>query len=454
MNIYDEFINSQNPFEVVKYFSQEENLEDDIVKFVSKYDYLSNDIKTRTIRPSITDYSQVAYNHIKKIISFKSQYLFGKNLILTGDVNEKFENEWNNNKLSSHYVKLCESLLAYGKAAEIIYIDNDNNIKHLPLISGKNGDEFYAFFDNNKKLGAFSRYYKIKEISNNKIINYNVCEIYTQSYKYIYKKLEKSSKWVFVDKYSYNKMPVVYYEIKRPLSYLLSDIQNNYNEVLNELSDVNSQIAYPILLALGELISYNDSNDNMQRNISNISPKEQNQEILNKLKTGGLKIAQLQGDGNDLKYLTWNSKPETLMFEIDNSEKLLYKFASIPNITIEDIKAMTNISGIALKVLFIDAEIDKYATFTKFFNLERTVNLYKYYLDLEDDIIVEPNSFLPQNTQEIISNLVLSKNNNIISQETAVGQNPLVKDAESEIDKIKEEQENQESEFQSPESYI
>ena len=51
--------------------------------------------------------------------------------------------------------------------------------------------------------------------------------------------------------------------------------------------------------------------------------------------------------------------------------------------------------------------------------------------------------FLPQNDAEKIENLTVARTGGILSKETAVEQNPLVKDPETEMERLKEDSNNE-----------
>lgn len=443
-NIYDEYIASANPQKIISYFNNENNISEDVVNFAEQ-DYYNSGMRARIKVPNLTNYSRNIYNLIKKIVDFRSQFLFAKGFDFENKTPEKtddfskFLNSWENSKLNSHYVKLATSLFAYGKSAEIITIDDENQVKHIPLISGKNGQEFYAFFDNNQNLAAFSRYYKIKELLNSEIKDVDICEIYTNEFHYIFKKYNRQ--WEEIDVLQIDKMPIVYYEMPKPISFLIKNLQDNYNEILNELSDVNSQVAYPFMIFMGDVLqTAYSSGDLIDKPFG-----ERQKAVMDKLNSGMMKAVSLEGD-SDFKIMNWDSEPKTLMFEIQNTKKMMYSLTSVPDLSLESIKdlGLSNISGLALQTLFLDSEISKQGDFNLFFEMKRAINLHLHALGINDiNITATTKSYLPKDMQEIISNLVMSVNSGLLSKKTAISNNPLVTNIEEEIENINED--NQQS---------
>ena len=229
-------------------------------------------------------------------------------------------------------------------------------------------------------------------------------------------------------------MPVVYYEMPNPYALQIKDLQDNYNQILNELSDVNSQVAYPFLIMVGEMLNVGD------KELSEIPYLERSKYLLDKLNTGAIKSANLEGD-SDLRFVSWNAEPKTLMYEIDNTKDLMYKLTSTPDLSLENIKSITGISGLALQILFLDSEIAKQGDYTLFFELKRAMNLHALFLGLDLDLAAETKSFMPNEIKEIITNIALSVQNKLISQQTAVEINPLVKDVVEELSRIEAEKE-------------
>ncbi len=433
MNIYDNYIRANNANDVVEYFKG--------TAFNPKIDYYNGKMPARQIKPKLTDYSEKVYNFIQKIVDFKSQYLFGKGVDfenLNPENNIGFEDfviSWEKSKLTNHYVKLATSLFAYGESAELIALNDDGSISHIPLL--RNETDFFAFFDNDGTLAAFSNYFTVKELKGKEIVDVPYCQIYTKDFKYTYKdingwKLSENPEPIL-------KMPVVYYSAKSVVERIKNQ-QDGYNELANELSDVNSQASYPFLVMIGNAINLLFGGEDL----GNKSISERTTAFMDKLNSGMMKGVVLDGDEKaDFKILSWDKEPKTLMFELENLKTLMYKFTSVPDISLENLKSITNISGFALQILFLDAEISKSTDFGVFFELKRAINLHKYYAKLNVDVKAVTKSFLPKDQAEIITSLAVATTSGTMSNQTAIAKNPYVTNPESEKTLIEKEKEAQ-----------
>ncbi len=434
MNIYDEFINSNKPDEIIDYFQGKPK--------DKEIDYYNGKMPARQIKSQLSKPSEKVYNFIRRIVDFKAQYLFGKGIELENlDQNkitgfENFSKSWNDLKIVSHYVELATSLFAYGECAEIIILSDDNKVRHYPLTKDK--DDFYPFFENDGSLGAFARFFSVKELIDNEIVNVPNCQIYTNEYNYIFE--EKNSWKLTKEPEPILKMPVVYYSTTSVVD-KIQDQQDGYNELANELSDVNSQASYPFLVMKGYPVNIQLNGDSLQ----NKPVSEQTTAYMDKLHTGALKGVALDGDDNgaDFKIVSWDKEPKTLMFELENLYNLMFKFSSVPDVSFENLKGFNNISGFALQFLFLDAEIAKNGDFLIFFELKRAINLHKFYGNFDTDLKAIPKSFLPKDQENIINSLAVSRASNQISQQTAVSKNPFVTNPIAELETIETEKENQ-----------
>jgi SPP1 family phage portal protein len=119
-----------------------------------------------------------------------------------------------------------------------------------------------------------------------------------------------------------------------------------------------------------------------------------------------------------------------------------------PDITFEKMMKIGPVSGVAMKMMFLDAHMAvarKEETFGK--GLQRRLNIIKAAIGAVIDtslaaeakavqLVPKITPFLPQNVTEEIENLTVAKTGGIISTETAIEQNPLITDSETEIERM------------------
>lgn len=122
-----------------------------------------------------------------------------------------------------------------------------------------------------------------------------------------------------------------------------------------------------------------------------------------------------------------------------------------PNISFEQMKAVGSaLSGFAIKLMFTDAHLkaeNKIEVFGEMFT--RRLNLLKHILGTVinvklssevDNLFIEPvfTPYLPKNTKEEIEILSLARMGKpLISNETAIENNPLVSEVSEELERMK-----------------
>lgn len=293
----------------------------------------------------------------------------------------------------------------------------------MKVISKSLGDDLYPVFDNSGDMLAFGRYYTYKELINRTEKTIQRFELYTADNIIFYSK-EGRSAW---EKNSYvnqiKKIPVIYFY--QPLTDF-EDVQlliDRLEKKVSNHADTNDYYDSPIVKARGEVVGFSEKGE-----------------------TG--KVLKMT-EGADVEYLTYDSLPESMKMEMDNLLKFIGKFSHTPEITFESMKGMGDFSGIALKMLFMDAHLKAYDSEEIFGEgSQRLLNYIKHAISVLDpkykpavklQIRPEFNYFLPKNTTEELGNVVSAYGAGIISLETAIKLNPLVEDAVSEMELIKKE---------------
>lgn len=86
-------------------------------------------------------------------------------------------------------------------------------------------------------------------------------------------------------------------------------------------------------------------------------------------------------DGAKASYLSWSSAPESVKLEIDTLLRMIYTITQTPDISFDTVKGIGAVSGVALRLLFMDAHLkvqDKAEIFNDY--LQRRVNLILAFL--------------------------------------------------------------------------
>jgi SPP1 family phage portal protein len=162
----------------------------------------------------------------------------------------------------------------------------------------------------------------------------------------------------------------------------------------------------------------------------------------------------IQGDQNaEANYMSWNQAPDMTKLEIETLIRFIYSLSQTPDISFEAVKGLNDISGIALKMLFMDAHLKvkkKQRVFDAY--LERRTNIIKAYIAsfktdyasdvkaIEIDAQIQP--FMIDDIQSMIETLMTANGNQpLLSQKTTVGMSGLVDNAEKEYEQITSEAE-------------
>ena len=138
-------------------------------------------------------------------------------------------------------------------------------------------------------------------------------------------------------------------------------------------------------------------------------------------------------DGATMQYVSWQQAPEAVKLEIDTLLKLIYTITQTPDISFDAVKGLGAMSGVALKLLFLDAHLkvqDKCEIFDDY--LQRRVNVILEYIaqmntslaDACETIMIEP---------EIIPYMITSDIDDLNYWMTANGNKPVVSQEESVI---------------------
>jgi SPP1 family phage portal protein len=352
---------------------------------------------------------------------------------------------WDDNKLDWRFMGIAEKTMSEYECAELWYtreseegdwegyeIRSKAPKLSMKVLAKSLGDEMYPVFDDYGSMIAFFHKYKTKDLENKE---YNHVDLYTAESFYFAR--QSDGKWLHGDKdRNYEsesriaipnvikKIPVIYYFQQFLEFEKVQSLIDRLEIKMSRHADTNDYFDSPILLGFGD--------------IENLAKKDESG-----------KAFELKGEGADMKYLTWDQAPESTRMEIENLIKHIHEDTFTPDISFESMKGLGAFSKVALDMFFIGARLkatrhqENYGE-----SVQRRVNYMKRWLLTIDptlkaggklSIKIKFNSFLPVDDQEMISTLNSAVKGGLMSQETAIMQNPRLKDPASEIEKIKAE---------------
>lgn len=284
------------------------------------------------------------------------------------------------------------------------------------------GDDIYYSKDQFGRLLSFARVYNLK--INNEIKQH--CDIYTK--ETIYRCVKSNLGWdINIEINLAEKIPVILFQ------------QNT------EFGDVNSLIERQEWLASTNA----DTNDYFSSPMLKIYT-DKIVSLPEKDEQG--KVLKLTGDAG-ASYLTYDSLPEGKKYEMDFLDKHILRGSFTPSIDYENIKGTSAMSGKALKQLMVLAKIkadmnkEIYgAMLDRFSSLIIAIisNILDVSLKDECKALVISHEFQEPFDEDIsilLNDLIDAKQNEIISQQSAVSLNPYVANASEELEKIKIEKE-------------
>jgi hypothetical protein len=303
--------------------------------------------------------------------------------------------------------KVARNLFSCQEVAEVWYpVEKSNktygfNSKHklrCAIFSPLFGDNLYPYFDDNGDMIAFSREFVVTVNG----VEKRYFETYTSDFQYLW--VQESTGYKLVEGYpkkiEIGKIPVVYgYQPQVEWD----DVQvliDRLEKLLSNFADTNDYHAAPKIFIRGEIKGFSKK---------------------------GESGAIIEGEeGSEANYLSWAQAPEAVKLEIDTLLRMIYTITQTPDISFESVKGIGAISGIALKLLFLDAHLkvtDHQEVLDEY--LQRRINIVKAYIgkfnnklaSAAEDLFIEP---------EIIPYMIVDEAAEIKIWQDANGGNPVI----------------------------
>lgn len=422
-----------------------------VQKPTGQKDSNGNDV-TQTVYEEVT---RIAIPFQKIIVKRAVGFLLGNRVKLSGTAEtdtqkkllEMVKRTWSDNKLDYFNRRLARTVMSQCEAAELWYLVQEesgfwqgilNKLKlsigasagkfrmRVKLLSPIDGDKLYPFYDEAGDMVAFSREYEV--IENSK--KFTRFDVYTAEYRV--KLLKGETGWAIDGKIEANpfkKIPVVYYKQDEPEWYDAQSMIDRLETLLSNFGDTNDYFGAPMVFVKGQITGF-----------------------ANKGERGKVIMGEKDAEAS---YLSWDSAPEAIKIEIETLRELIYSMTQTPDISFSQMKNIGAVSGVALKLLFLDAHLkaeNHIEVFGEMF--QRRLNLIKSTIGNVIDISLLPDvellevepiitPYMPRNVKEDVEVLVQATSKPIISVKTALEHNPLVSDPETELLLMDEESEKE-----------
>ena len=189
------------------------------------------------------------------------------------------------------------------------------------------GDELFPFMENDVMTG-FMRGYKQTGENDTEIQCY-MCV--TDTTVYTWKMI--GGTWTeesFL--HGFSKMPINYMWRSEQLTRNISPVRHRIEKLLSQYGDCIDYHFFPYLVHFGEA--------------TNVQGKKRNHSI--------------EVTGQNAKapmYLTWDQVPDTVKFELTTELDLVYSMTNTPRISLDQLKSMAAVSGVAFKFFFMGAHM-------------------------------------------------------------------------------------------------
>lgn len=326
--------------------------------------------------------------------------------------------------------KVGRSIFGFKECAEYWYTVERTHSKYgfpskhklrCAIFSPANGDTLYPFFDETGDMVAFSRAFSRKDNKDNAI---DYFETFTDKEHWLW--VNGANGYEVVQGYpkpiAIGKIPIVYGHQPKFETEDVDALIDRLETLLSNFADTNDYHASPKIFVTGQINGWSKKGE-----------------------SGSV----IEGeDGATMQYVSWQSAPEAVKLEIETLLRMIYTITQTPDISFDAVKGLGAISGVALKLLFMDAHLkvqDKREIFDEY--LQRRVNVILAYVgkmntSLESEceqIEIEPEIVPYMITSDIDDlNYWLTANGNkpVISQEESVERAGLSRNVELTMKKI------------------
>ena len=292
------------------------------------------------------------------------------------------------------------------------------------LLSPALGDTLYPYFDETGDMVAFSRSFSRKDDSGNAM---DFFETYTDEEHCLW--TNGANGFEMVDGYpkpvAIGKIPIIFGHQDKFETQDVDKLIDRLEKLLSNFADTNDYHASPKIFTTGQINGWSKK---------------------------GEAGAVIEGEeGATMQYVSWQNAPESVKLEIETLLKLIYTITQTPDISFDSVKGIGAVSGIALKLLFMDAHLkvqDKREIFDDY--LQRRVNVIKAYIgqfnqSLKadcDSLLIEPEIvpyMIVDEKEQVEYWMTANGNKALISQEESVEKAGLTSNAEATMEKINNE---------------
>ncbi len=372
--------------------------------------------------------NRIAFNIQKMIVKRSAAFLTGGgvDLVPAGTLDATgnkllglLKDLWTDNKLRFKTGEIARTVQSQQECVELWYI-NKKGKAQVKIHKPADGFSFYPIWDNEGALAAFG----IGWIPTGETYS-EVITIWTAAKIERFEKTGDNWRRAEAKINTIGKIPIIYYYQSEVEWADVQDSINRLETLISNVADINDYTASPLLAVSGEVEGFRRKGD-----------------------TGSM--VELS-DGAKAEYVASPNSPDTLKMEIDMLLRMIYTGSQTPDISFEAMKGLGQLSGEALKRVFIDAYLKASEKQEGNFgeSIQRRVNLLLHIIGKEErqekevaKMRIEPVfiSFSLNGEEERIA-IVMKANGGkpVISHETSISRSGASDDSKAEFAKIQKE---------------
>jgi SPP1 family phage portal protein len=234
-----------------------------------------------------------------------------------------------------------------------------------------------------------------------------------------------------IEKHGFDRIPIVYVSQEDPEWFDAEQMIDRYEVAISKLGASNDYSGHPMIKIFGEVQNAPDKDEDGKAWIIPITLDDDGKPIK-----------------GDVEFLEATTAPESNKLELETIENAIYAITSTPNLSFNNVKGIGSISGVALKLLFLDSIIKASANEGQNRTMvERIINIFvsgivtttNTGLKSESQQLfydIQFNSILPDDLKESVEIVSAAVTAGVMSKQTGVEFLAMGEDTKAELDRI------------------
>lgn len=356
----------------------------------------------------------------------------------TDEAFEKFQDVIKRTRFDSK-IRQCKRLAGIETESAMlfrVFKDDDGQPDvQIRVLAKSKGDDIYTRWDQYENLISVAWGYNVQESQNEVVYHF---DIFTP--EFIYRCTRRSLGWEVVQEANLiGKIPIILFQQEKEW-HGVEELINREEMIASRTADTNDYFADPIAIMASELIK-------------NLPDKKEAGKTLYTNDKDGVEKA--------MKYVTWDSAPQSKKDELEWLQNHILTNTFTPHITLDTLKSLSQLSAKALRTVMMLADIKaakRKETHDEL--LDRTGSLITAIIGNVLDVSLrsqcdelqighEFQEPFGEDIADDLTDICKALDAGILSTESAVELNPLVKDVSREMDRLAAEQDERMKQQQS-----